>query len=129
MAQLQGFDALHDIIIEIASRQDVARTLITLSSAALLFTITFASSLIKPTSSRSLRYTIGFCWLAFVISLILSLLSLWFSIGAQNFPALVMTKIKELKEIAATDRAKLGEFVANLWQTEIVPDQRRSRRL
>src|SRR5258708_31648491 len=126
------FDALQDKLIEIAkqptealksqieSRKDVARTLISLSSGALLFTITFASSLIKPNSAVSLRYTIGICWFAFVLSLVLSLLSLWFSIGLHNFPALLMTKTKEINEIAAGDRSNLPGFVANLWQKEIV---------
>jgi hypothetical protein len=68
MAEPLSFDSLQDKLIEIAkqptealksqieSRKDVARTLISLSSGALLFTITFASSLIKPNSAVSLRY-------------------------------------------------------------------------
>jgi hypothetical protein len=103
-------------------------TLVSLSSAALLFTITFASSLIKPTSSVALRYTLGVCWLAFVFSLILSLLSIWFSIGLHNFQALVMTKAKDLDEIATETRETLPAFLTSLWEQEIVPDDRRSRR-
>ena len=140
MAQPQSFDALQDKLLEIAqqptealkpqieSRKDVAKTLVSLSSAALLFTITFASSLIKPNSSLFLRYTMGVCWLAFVFSLILSLLSLWFSIGLCNFQALLMTKTKEINEIAAEGRETLPTFVADLWEKEIVPDDKRSRR-
>lgn len=140
MAEARNFVALQDKLFELAkqptealkpqieSRKDVAKTLISLSSAALLFTITFASSLIKANSGVSLRYTIGACWLAFVLSLALSLSSLWFSVGLHNFPALLMTKTKEINEIAASNRANLPDFVANLWQNEIVPDDRRSRR-
>jgi hypothetical protein len=140
MMEPPNFEALQDKLFEIAkqltealksqieSQKDVARTLISLSSAALLFTITFASSLIKPNSTGPLRYTIGICWLAFVVSLVLSLLSLWFSIGLHNFPALLMTKTKEINQLAADDRSKLPDFVANVWQNEIVPDEKRSRR-
>jgi hypothetical protein len=65
----------------------------------------------------------------FVVSLVLSLLSLWFAIGLFNFPAVLISKHKEINDIAGTDRTKLPDFVASLWQSEIVPDDKRSRRL
>ena len=46
------------------------------------------------------------CWLAFVCSLVTSLLSLWFSVGLQDFQAMIMIKTKKIKEAVEQIRSK-----------------------
>jgi hypothetical protein len=139
MAESNDFDELKRRLFEIArqttdpfkaqwdARKDVAKTLVSLASGALVFTITFASSLIKPNTPASLRYSIGACWLAFIFSLVLALLSLWFSIGLHNFEGLLVSKNEQINQLAADNRESLPSLVADTWQ-EIVRDDKRSRR-
>jgi len=140
MDESNNFDELKSRLFEIAkettdpfkhqwdAQRDIAKTLISLASGALVFTITFASSVIKPDTPAYLRYVIVVCWLAFIFSLILSLLSLWFSIGLHNFPLLLMAKNDEINKIAAENRESLPTLAADTWQ-EIVRDDKKSRRL
>lgn len=51
------------LIFQWETRKDIAKTLISLSSAPLAFTITFSSSLISKASSFW-RYAILVCWLS-----------------------------------------------------------------
>jgi hypothetical protein len=112
MDESERFDFLFEGSLEIArqvndamkpqweARKDVARTLITLSSAALLFTITFASSFITSNTLALWRYGVMVCWLSFICSLALSLFSLWLSTGLHDYPGLLMGKITKLREAA-----------------------------
>jgi len=139
MDESNNFDELKNRLFEIArettdpfkhqwdAQKDIAKTLISLASGALVFTVTFATSVIKPGTTAYLRYTIVVCWLAFISSLILSLLSLWFSIGLHNFPLLLMAKNEEINKIAAENRESLPTLAVNTWQ-EIVRDDKKSRR-
>jgi hypothetical protein len=110
------------------ARKDIAKTLITLSSGALVFTITFAASLIKPTTSALLRSGVIVCWIAFICSLIFSLLSLWCSIGLHDFQGLLMTKSTRIREMLEENRESLPTLTAETWK-EIVRDDKISRRL
>jgi hypothetical protein len=85
---------------EIEGRRDVCKTLISVSSAALVFTITFASNFIGIYSSPLLRYNLVICWAAFICSLGCSIASLAFAVELLNLPALVMIDTKKF-EIAA----------------------------
>ena len=83
---------------EWAERRDTAKTLISLSSAALIFTITFAGSIITPSTARFWRYIVLLCWLAFIGSLVCSLASLWFSIGLSSLPVMIAEKANQIEE-------------------------------
>lgn len=86
------------------ARREIAKTLISLASATLVFTITFAPSMIRPNTALSWRYTVIACWLAFICSLVLSLGSLWFSMGLASLPVLMMQLDAAAKEAVRTSR-------------------------
>lgn len=110
MAKPDNISALLDFLQDLAkqvtealkpqweARRDVAKTIISLSSATLVFTITFASSFVKPDIPSFWRYAVLVCWLAFVCSLILSLASLWLAIGINDLPAQVLARAKDFNE-------------------------------
>lgn len=74
------------------ARREIARTIISLSSATLVFTITFSPALLKTDIHLFWRYSILAYWLASVCSLTLSLGSLWISMGLTSLPIVVMGK-------------------------------------
>lgn len=74
---------------EWAERREVAKTLISLTSAALIFTITFSTSIITPSTSQFWRFSVLICWLAFICSLACSFGSLWFSASLASLPILL----------------------------------------
>ena len=82
-------------------RKDIAKTIISLASASLVFTTTFSSSLVKPGTPTGWRYAIIVWWAAFVCSLALSLIFLWVSIGLADLPAIILASTEKLKQAAA----------------------------
>jgi len=117
------------------ARKDLAKTLISVASATLVFTITFSSSLTAKGTSSFWRYSILVCWLAFVCSLVLALASLWCSMGVANLQALVLARTDKLRQAAKEALSKSQPdsdpvySVFNEAFQEIVRDDRRSRRL
>jgi hypothetical protein len=93
------------------TRKDVARTLVTLSSAALAITLAFKSSLLQTTIHPLWRYCIITCWLALTASLYCSLLTLWYSIGLFNHQVLIMSMTKKIE---ATVKETLSKTPLNL---------------
>jgi hypothetical protein len=83
---------------ELEARRDTAKTLISLSGATLVFTITFSQSVIKPETSLYWRYLVIGAWLGFICSLICSLASLWISMGLQSLPVVIKAKENEVEE-------------------------------
>jgi len=77
------------------ARKDIAKTLITLSSASLVFTITFSQSVINAGTAFGWRYAVVACWLALICCLGFSLGSLWFSMGLASIPLLMMSDTKK----------------------------------
>jgi hypothetical protein len=77
---------------------------ISLSSATLVFTITFASSFIGPNTSVYWRCAVLACWLAFISALVLAILSLYFSLELGTFPARVLIDNKRI-DAAVTEIA------------------------
>lgn len=88
----------------VEAQKDLTKTVISLSSATLVFTITFASSFIGPTTSVYWRCAVLVCWLAFICSLVLAVLSLYFSLELGSFPARVLIDNKRI-DAAITDIA------------------------
>ena len=140
MGESDGFDELKKRLFEVAkettdpfiaqwdARKDIAKTIISLTSGALVFTITFASSWIKADTHATVRYSIVVCWLAFIASLVLSLASLWFSMRLRNFEGLLKSKNDQINQLAADNREALPSLVLETWQ-EIVRDDKKSLRL
>lgn len=79
------------------ARRDTAKTLISLSGATLVFTITFSQSVIKPDTPIQWRYAVVGCWLGFIISLVCCLASLWFSMTLPSLPVLIKANEIELR--------------------------------
>jgi len=82
------------------ARKDIAKTLISLSGATLVFTITFSQSVIKPDTPLFWRYAFVVCWLTFILSLALSFASLWFSMGLSSLPLLMTENTQKIKDAA-----------------------------
>lgn len=78
------------------ARANAIRTLLSLSSTALVISITFATSVIKPWSPPLWRWGIITSWIMLTVSLFLSLAALWFSINLEDLPLMIMSKHKEL---------------------------------
>jgi hypothetical protein len=87
---------------EWAERREIAKTLISLASAALIFTITFSSSIITPTTPRFWRYSVLVCWAAFICSLVCALGSLWFSMGLSSLPVLIDERSNAIADATRT---------------------------
>jgi hypothetical protein len=83
------------------ARVDVTKSLIPIASAALVFTIAFAPSLIKPGVHVAWRYCLVVSWVSFLCALILSLLSLWFSIGLHDLQANMLERSEGMRKAIA----------------------------
>jgi hypothetical protein len=118
------------------ARKDVTKTLISLSSAILVFTITFSTSLLKPETLRLWRYIVLLCWVLFAFSLAASLASLWISIGLTDLPALIMARTRKIEDTITNMRSQMPQLntqpMLDLWDQEfmlIVRREKMSRRL
>jgi hypothetical protein len=89
------------------ARRDTAKTVISLSGATLVFTITFSQSVIKPETPLYWRYAVVACWLAFILSLACSLASLWFSMALPGLPIALRAKITEFR-VALEESQRAG---------------------
>ena len=94
------------------ARADVAKTLVPLTSGALLFTITFASSLAKGVVYPIWRYCLLASWVSFLLSLTASLLSLWFSIGLHDQKANVLEQSDKMRAEIANPNATVESGLA-----------------
>ena len=101
---------------EWAERREVAKTLISLASAALIFTITFSTSIITPSTSQFWRYSVLVCWLAFISSLACSLGSLWFSAGLSSLPVrLEQNSDKVIQAVKDTLNGEGADLIAPIF--------------
>lgn len=107
---------------EWAERRETAKTLFSLSSAALIFTITFSTSIISPSTPMVWRYSILVCWLAFACSLACGIGSIWFSMGLSSLPLLVEQQrdqtVERLKAAMQTQSSKV-EKVSTLIEEQV----------
>ena len=117
------------------TRADVAKSLIPITSAALIFTVTFASSLAKGAVSPIWRYCLLGSWLCLLLSLAGSLLSLWFSIGLHDAKANVLEQSDKMRaELARSDATveSTSTVMGDIFDNANKPIERRdkaSRRL
>lgn len=91
------------------ARYELAKNIVSLSSAALVLTVTFSKSLVEakppavPVSLGGWRYLLFGSWLAFLLCLIFATLSLWISI-----------KLKTVGARLFNQRAKIEHALGNL---------------
>lgn len=91
----QTSDAVQPII---DAQRDITKTIISLASASLVFTITFSPSLIKQDTPGFWRYAVLACWLLFVLTLLTSLASLYCSMNAGSLPAMFMSNTRKFED-------------------------------
>jgi len=73
-------------------RNDISRTLLTISSAILVISISLSSHITTH------KWILGVCWAAFLLTILSGVASLWFSLGLYTFPAFVINGRKEIRE-------------------------------
>jgi glucan phosphoethanolaminetransferase (alkaline phosphatase superfamily) len=94
------------------TRVDVAKSLIPVTSGALVFTVAFAPSLAKATVHPAWRYCLVASWLFFLVALSSSLLSLWFSIGLHDMKANILEQSDKLRRELARPDANVESTLA-----------------
>lgn len=72
-----------------AARQDVAKTILSLASGALVITLTFSERLVPAGAGPAIRWLIASSWLALLLSCSSAVLSLWISIKLRATPAML----------------------------------------
>lgn len=98
-------------------RREAGKILVSLSSASLVFSITFSASIITPWTPMAWRYYILVCWISLIGSLASAIGSLWFSMELSGLPALItISEEKILEEIKkAMSNPNFGELQAGLF--------------
>ena len=109
----EGFDKFHENVRkapeEIESvhgpywnaRYELAKNIVSLSSASLVLTVTFSKSVVGTNNVGAWKYLLIGSWLAFLLSLIAAVSCLWISIELKSFGARlfnVRAKIREAIE-------------------------------
>jgi hypothetical protein len=79
-------------------RREISKILVSLSSASLVFSITFSASIVKPWTPPAWRYVILACWVLLVGSLASAIGSLWFSMELPGLPALVTMSEENIRD-------------------------------
>jgi hypothetical protein len=69
------------------ARYELAKNIVSLSSASLVLTVTFSKSITDPNGPFTWKYLLFGSWLALLLSLISAILSLWVSIKLKTFGA------------------------------------------
>jgi len=97
-------------------RNEVAKTLLTISSAAVVISMTLLSKL-----SAAQAYTprvLTFCWIAFLASILTSVVTLWLSMGLYHLSSSVVDMRAELrkriKAIDLSNAAAAVELIASI---------------
>ena len=80
------------------ARSDVSKTLVTLSSASIVLSVTFSSSLKSLNVGLFWRYLVVFSFAMFVLSLISALSALWIGAGVHEGPANMLVERKEIQK-------------------------------
>jgi hypothetical protein len=117
------------------ARMDVAKALVPIASAAVIFSVAFAGSFAKPSVHIGWRLCLAFSWFCFLAALTSSLLSLWFAIGLHDAQANVLEQSDKLRTAIAKPNVTVDEMLAvmdDIFLTANKPIERRdkaSRRL
>lgn len=98
-------------------RADIAKTILTISSAIIVIGIAFGPSLIK---SR-FKWVLTISWCAFLLSILSAILTLWLSLGLYTFSAFLVNSRKELRGLVRT--ADLNNLDAEQLVLPIIGDR------
>lgn len=78
------------------SRKAGINTVISLASSALVFSVTFSSSVIHPWTPRLELWGLSASWVMLTVTILLCLGALWFSINLGDYPAIVASQNEEI---------------------------------
>jgi hypothetical protein len=90
---------------------DAAKAVIPIASAAVIFSVAFASSFAKPSIHIGWRLCLVFSWFCFLFALTCSLLSLWFAIGLHDAQANVLEQSDKLRNAIAKPNVTADEML------------------
>lgn len=85
------------------ARKDVAKVIVSITSAAHIFALTFSEAFFKREASSCWRFLFIVCWIGLAASLNLSLLFLYFSINLHDLPARIQSKFKDFAKPAKSN--------------------------
>lgn len=90
---------------------DVAKTLVPIASAAVIFSVAFAGSFAKPSIHVGWRLCLVVSWICFLCALTSSLLSLWFAIGLHDSQANILEQSDKLRTAIAKPNVSADEML------------------
>jgi hypothetical protein len=73
-------------------RNDLAKTLLTVSSAVLVVSVSLSSHVTKH------KWILGICWAALLLAIVTAVITLWFSLGLFTLPAVIFSGRKTLRQ-------------------------------
>jgi hypothetical protein len=94
---------LHDALVpQWNARADTLKTIVSLSSASIVLSVTFSASLRQINAGSAWRYLIIASFALFVVALISGFLALWFGAGIYQMQSLVLDKRNSMTNILMT---------------------------
>jgi len=82
-----------------SARNDLVKSIISLASASIVLTVTFANSLIKPGGNGGWKYLLFGSWLSFLLSIISAILSLWVSTKLKTIPTIMYHQQNKILQV------------------------------
>lgn len=79
-------------------RNEIAKTLLTISSAAVVLSVTLSSPSVSPRPPKLILWPLMIAWVAFFVSTCLSIATLWVSSRLYGLGPAIVEKRKELRE-------------------------------
>jgi hypothetical protein len=79
-------------------RNDIAKTLLTISSAAVVLSVTLSSPSVNPRPPKLILWPLMVAWVAFFVSRCLSIATLWVSSRLYGLGPAILEKRKELRK-------------------------------
>lgn len=104
---ISEFEALHES--SWSSSEEIAKTVISVSSVVVAFTTTFSDSILKNTQSNYWVYTVCVSWILFLLSIGFSLISLW-SIRQARSTAVKLLRTKPKLKTLVLQTQKSGTY-------------------
>jgi len=103
---------LHDVLApKWNARADTLKTIVSLSSASIVLSVTFSSSLRQLNAGSAWRYLIIFSFALFVIALVIAFLALWLGSGLYQMQSRVLDQRRAMTNVLM--KAKSAEEVEN----------------
>lgn len=101
-----------------SSSEEIAKTVISVSSGVIAFTIAFSESIIKNMKGNFGRYFVCLSWVLFLLSIITALISLWRTRQARSAAARLLMSASEIQENFSSSEFEKG---TNLLKKAITP--------